>query len=307
MSHLTKTVVVLFSTLALLVPGVAGAQSSLATQQAPAGVSGSTVRPAARPRATLPAFPALGPYQLEPSPAYPLREAGDGSGELLYESAAFTARIARDGSVAFEDHRLRLLSPGALWRPRPGPRNVPSLQQALTALARGNPVPQVNPKGQTFPTAPIDEAELLLPYVSRYRPDPMELCRSCPVPRPAPWLTVAGRFDLTDELMRFSAQDPYRYGKAKFLAATRELRIERAAKFHAANVRRALAELPAMLQSIACDTARSRGERQAIIEALREELDEGTPEAMAAAQTIDDFSATRRDPDQGCGGHSAAR
>ena len=110
---------------------------------------------------------------------------------------------------------------------------------------------------------------------------------------------------MTDELMRFSGQDPYRYGKAKFLATTREMRIERAVKHHAANVRRAAAELPAMLEHIACDARRSRGERHAIIEALRDELDGETPEALTAARQIDDFLTARfATPvaDDGCGG-----
>lgn len=308
MSVLTHAVVfVLFPTLALLLPGAAGAQAPLpAPLQAPEPVNSGAapVGAAARRKAVLPAFPALGPYQIKAPEAYPLRDTGDGSGDLVYDTAGFSARVGRDGSVTFKDHRLSLLAPGALLRPRAGPRNIPSLQQSLTALVRGRPVPQVNPNGQTFPYAHTDDADLILPHISRYRPDPMELCRTCAMPRPAPWLAGGGRFDLTDEVMRFSGQDPYRYNKAKFLAATREMRIGRAVKHHASNVRRALAELPAMLQSIACDARRSRGERQAIIEALRDELDGETAEAQAAAHEIEGFLAARfgaPDPDDACG------
>lgn len=291
MSYLTRTSVASLFTLALSLSRVAGAQTALPTAGAAGSSPAGQPGPAARRKAVLPAFPALGPYQLDTAETYPLREASDGSGDLVHEATTYTARIARDGSVTFEDRRLHLLYPSEFWRPQPGPRDIPSLQRSLTALVRGSPVPQANPRGKNFPHTRDEEAALILPYTTRYRPDPMELCRSCPTPRPAPWLTVAGRFDITDEVMRFSGQDPYRYRKAKFLAATRELRIERAAKHHASNVRRAMAELPAMLQAIACDGSRSRGERHAILEALRAELDEGTPEALAAAQTIDDFLA----------------
>ena len=68
-------------------------------------------------------------------------------------------------------------------------------------------------------------------------------------------VSALGRFDLTDELTRFSGQDPNRFQKATFLAATRDRRIQMAVRTHAANIRRATAELPARLQAIACDTA----------------------------------------------------
>ena len=48
--------------------------------------------------------------------------------------------------------------------------------------------------------------------------------------------------------MRLNGQDPYRYQKAEFLAATRELRIQMAAKMHAHNIQHAAAGLPARLQ-----------------------------------------------------------
>ena len=62
-----------------------------------------------------------------------------------------------------------------------------------------------------------------------------------------------GRFDVSDELTRFSGQDPSRFQKATFLAATRDRRIQMAVRTHAANIRRAAAELPTQLQAIACD------------------------------------------------------
>ena len=63
-----------------------------------------------------------------------------------------------------------------------------------------------------------------------------------------------GRFDLTDELTRFSGKDPNRQQKAMFLASTRDRRIQMAVKTHAANIRtRPRRAARARLQAIACD------------------------------------------------------
>jgi hypothetical protein len=91
----------------------------------------------------------------------------------------------------------------------------------------------------------------------------------------------------TDELIRFAGQDPYRYAKARFLAATRELRVRLAARAHADDLRDSAAELPRRLQSIRCDDRLSLADRRAILLGLRSELEATSPEGRTAAARID--------------------
>jgi hypothetical protein len=101
--------------------------------------------------------------------------------------------------------------------------------------------------------------------------------------------TVTGTLDLTDELMRLAHEDPYRYQKARFLTATREMRIRMAGHAHAEDVARSRAELPTRLEEIACDQGRSVADRRAIIAALRAELDAATPEGRTQGDRIRRF------------------
>ena len=119
----------------------------------------------------------------------------------------------------------------------------------------------------------------MIPEVSRYLADHARgLPRTCtnfmdlvlPV-------QVLGRFDVSDELTRFSGQDPSRFQKATFLAATHDRRVQMAVKTHAANIQRAAAELPVQLQAIACDTRLTHKERRAILVSLAREMDPNTP------------------------------
>ncbi len=56
-----------------------------------------------------------------------LKEAKDGSGDLVYEASRFSARIAPDGTVAFTEKRVPGLSV-VPWLPSRAPLAVPSLQ-----------------------------------------------------------------------------------------------------------------------------------------------------------------------------------
>lgn len=218
---------------------------------------------------------------------YELRPSADGSGDLLYDGAGFSARVGQDGSVTFGERKLSMLGLLEPLLPKAGPRNVPSLFTTINALARKRDIPQADDMAQT------DDKYLIIPNQTRYRPDPREACRACERPVDVLLPSAAGRFDVTDELVRFSHQDPHRYQKAQFLAATRERRVEMAVKTHAQNLRRALADLPASLERLACDGDRSLPERRAVIERLRAELDGTSAEAHAAAATIGRFLAER--------------
>ena len=72
---------------------------------------------------------------------------------------------------------------------------------------------------------------------------------------------------------------------------TRELRIRMAARAQADDLRASASELPARLGTIACDERLSAAERRAIIEALRAELDDSTPEGRATDTRISRFLA----------------
>ena len=173
-----------------------------------------------------------------------LKDAKDGTGDLLYETSGFTARIAPDGSVAFKDKRVSGLTQ-LPWLPMQAPMAVPSLQASLKICSRGAARRAPPPSDLDQGLAP-PETKQVIPEVSRYLADPREGCRApctnfmdlvLPV-------QVLGRFDVSDELTRFSGQDPSRFQKATFLAATRDRRLQMAVKMHAANIRRADAELP---------------------------------------------------------------
>ena len=252
-----------------------------------AGGGGAT----AAPPALVPA-PAPGPgrnaERIEP---IDLKDASDGSGDLVHEASGFTARITPDGSVRFKDKRVSnfTLFPWLAWgAPSPG---VPSLQSSLSALVRGRepppPPPSVLDQGR-----PPPETTQLIPEVSQFRPDPRENCRICVsinqemFPKP---VSGFGRADLTDEIMRFSNKDPYRHQKALFLAATHDRRMQMAVRTHARNIRRALADLPRLLSGIGCDARLTHKERREILAALAGEMDAGTPEGKDAAASINAF------------------
>jgi hypothetical protein len=132
--------------------------------------------------------------------------------------------------------------------------------------------------------------------MSPFRPDPSEGCRypkPCFFDAPVVVLSVAGTFDLTDELMRLGGQDPYRYEKARFMKGTGELRSRLAARAHADDLREASDQLPRHLEAIAGDPNLTPAERRATIEALGGEMDATTPEGRKARALIDAFVRAR--------------
>jgi hypothetical protein len=244
-----------------------------------------------------PAQPApSSPPLLEPAPRRPaeserqperieLKDAKDGSGDLVYEATSFTARVAPDGSVRFTDKRATGLTPIPWW-PMKTMMPVPSLQSSLKNLLKEKSPPPQSPTEIDVGLAP-PVTKQLIPEVSQYRPDAREGCRQCAAFNEVavPFLGF-GRADLTDELTRFSGQDPYRQQKAMFLASTRDERISMAVRMHAANIRRANAELPPRLQAIACDDRLSYKERRSILVALGREMDSTTPAGASASKLI---------------------
>jgi hypothetical protein len=214
---------------------------------------------------------------------YRLQRANDKTGDLLYDDApGFNARIARDGTVSFHNKHA------SVWHmipflPSPPPRGVPTLEGVIRSRGKN-----VRKAGATPDEVTADETRWPATTVSRYRPDPREACqypRSCFFEASVVLLGPNAKLDVTDEIMRMVGQDPYRYEKARFLTATRELRIRMAGHAHAEDVQSSVAELPRRLDTIICDDRLTLSERRAIIEALRAELDSSS-EAIHSADEI---------------------
>jgi hypothetical protein len=225
------------------------------------------------------------PPQAAPAERYDLRPAKDGSGDLLYESKPFTARVAPDGTVSFKDHKVSDFTWRPPWLPVPVHNGIPSVADTVGSLVERRKPPK--PETGTEP----DESFLTIPKVSRYRPDPREGFREEPMPPLIIPASASGKYDLTEDLQRFSGHDPHRMQKARFLAATREARIKMAVKANADRVREAAADLVPTVRAIAEDDRRTPTERRAILEALRDEMDETTPEGLTAVATIEKFLA----------------
>ena len=224
-----------------------------------------------------------------------LKDAKDGSGDLIYEATGFTARIAPDGSVSFKDRRVS--DPSALpFLPMRTQLGVPSLQSSLKGLVKGKAPPAPGPS-ELDQGLPPPETKQVIPNVSQYRPDPREGDRysanyggiSAGTYPGIPVIGGIGGFDAADELTRFSGKDPNRFQKANFLAATHDRRIAMAVRMHAVYIRQAVAELPGRLQSIACDERLSYRERRSILAALAAEMDTNVPEGAQSATAINSF------------------
>src|SRR5260370_26562419 len=167
----------------------------------------------------------------EPSPdQYQLTRAKDGSGDLIYQAPGFSARVARDGTVTFHDkHASRLRLIPAL--PGPPPAGVPTLEGVIRRRGKKPP------KDAGKPADPAaDETRWPETTVSRYRPHPREACqypRACFFDAAAVLVGPGARGDVTDFVIRLGHQDPYRYEKARFLAATQPMGIPLAGRAHA--------------------------------------------------------------------------
>lgn len=255
-----------------------------------AAAGGADLTPPPPPAAPASLVPAPAPRRTAQADRVDLKDAKDGSGDLLYETSGFTARVAPDGGVSFKDKRVSGLS-AFPWLPMKTRMGVPSLQASLLHLLGGPRVVPPPPSELDEGLAP-PETKQVIPEVSRYRPDPRENCRNCPafnelvVP-----LEGAGRFDVSDEINRFSGKDPNRFQKAAFLAATHDQRIQMAVKVHGDYIRRAAAELPGRLQAIACDERLSYRERRAILAQLAREMDTTLRDGANGAVTINAFVA----------------
>jgi hypothetical protein len=219
------------------------------------------------------------------SPPYTLKPAKDGSGDLVAEALAFTARIAPDGVVHFEDHP-RKLSLRPPWLPVPTPAGTPTIEALVREKLKVSPTQLAAPRDSER-SRPLDS---ILPQVSPYRPGlecvyPMPCFLGLgPVP-----LNTTGKFNLTDELERQRGHDPQSHEKARFLAETRELRIQLAVRANAERILAQRERLPDILRAVACDDTRSPADRKAILEAMLNEMNSEMSEGGAASDQIRAF------------------
>lgn len=208
-----------------------------------------------------------------PEKEYQLRPEGDG---FIFSEPAFDARVARDGVVTFSDRKVALNYLGAIPKPVPPPGENETLQGLFFGRA-------VHPQ----PAAPLEP----LPLSPAERLAPAEFCppESCfALPDNMVVAGVGVSMDLNDESARTLDEDPYRAEKARFLAATFEVRMKLAVAAWRDDVRKSVVDLPDALTNLWRDLRYSARERRRILFELWRETD-NTPEGVRAATEIELF------------------
>jgi hypothetical protein len=207
-------------------------------------------------------------YRLEPE-----------GGGLVYRGKPFTAHIAADGSVRFEDQR-------GVTRALPTPTSLPAGTPTLQGTLRDLLGPRRRGSGpRPKPSGPPPRSTA---YIPPNWASPRELCQD---PKSSCFfdqrdVVTSGVFvDWERHLVGLPARTSNREEKARFLAVTAPLRARMAAQAHAENLRAALWDLPALLDRIWSDRRYSAAERRRLLFELWAEY-AGTPESEAACATI---------------------
>jgi hypothetical protein len=193
--------------------------------------------------------------------AYPLRPTRDGG--YVFDDSRFRATVAPDGQVTFKDHHGSVVWNHLPFMPEPLPPGTKSLQSTLRDLLgkkRGKmptQVPASVPEPPPLVTGPLTDQDRKRLY---------------PFGQPMLLAQVSGTVDVTDEYYRWMGEDPYRYEKARFLAATFDARTAMAARAQVTELRRALHLLPERLVAIWNDTSQPLLARRRVLCALWTEL-----------------------------------
>jgi hypothetical protein len=223
---------------------------------------------------------------------YPLRPRADGQG-WTYENPRFTANIALDGTVTFDDTHIDFRAspvplPDPLYERWYGGPHVTERSQAETPTAATEPTLPVY--GSAAFTRPSDVPGVAIDRMGQ--PDPPSMRR---LPLQPDIFGAGWRFDVTDEVMRLHDEDPYRQQKADFLTATFEMRSGLAARAHDANIRLALGALPDHLDMIWRDPGMAPAEKRQVLFALWQETSD-TQEGQEARRVIETFIRTNLPP-----------
>jgi hypothetical protein len=246
----------------------------VATLLAAADVGAGAVHPQLFPRAAATGGEERG-YELRPTP----------QGGYRYEGPRFSAVIAPDGRVSFGDRastgRILMLP----FLPREQPRATVTLPGGAGNPfgRRGSPPPELNTRSSP-PAPPPRTAVGPETWSDR---GGQQLYRAY-----LPAVVLEGEADLTDEYCRRMGDDPLRREKARFLAATFELRVGLAAKSQVRDLRRALHELPDRLERIWGDPSQPAVQRRRVLCALWGELS-GDEQGAPAARLIASFVRRR--------------
>jgi len=230
-----------------------------------------------------PWLPRYVPAEVAEFGSYVLRRRGDG---YVWANDRFEAQVARDGLVTFKNKRGSVIAsifPFNLFSPskkRESGASVGAAPYPPTPLQNnGSWAPSVPPPAPDSNDRAIPPTERCPEFSGCYTP---------PHDRMIPLVSVRGKFDLTDEIMRSLGQDPYRLEKAQFLSATFEFRITMAIEARKRDLKRALEQLPSNLDELWGDGRYIARERRRILYELWIEMDH-TPEGDRAARTIEDF------------------
>jgi hypothetical protein len=100
-------------------------------------------------------------------------------------------------------------------------------------------------------------------------------------------LTLAGRFDLTDAVLRALGDDPYAYEKMLIMERTRETRARMAMEERSANLHEAQRRLPRVLARVWAHDSWTPAQRRRLFFALWDEVDEdGDDEVRRAGAAV---------------------
>jgi hypothetical protein len=235
----------------------------------------------------------------EPTPTPPFAgyrlDPDAGTGGYVYEGPVFRATVHSDGTVSFKDRHASFAPLLGLPIPQPLPAGTRSIEGELRKLLgkqkRGKPARPTN-----TPNGAVGGVSRMSPN----RPDMNDLCK---YPNPCfndvgPILVgVQGRFDLTDEIMRLVGDDPYRYEKARFLAATLQFRTDVGARNRRDEEIKALGDLPKRLRAIWNDPDRSSAEKRRTILEMKDEMDINSESGRKGPRIIDFFLGRQESQD----------
>jgi hypothetical protein len=227
-------------------------------------------------------------------PVYRLQPAKDGG--YVYEGGTFDAIVASDGEVRF----VRGGTAFAMLLPLPLalPAGVPTLQGAVMGLLGKRDVRSAGAVSATEGNDAVLQGlgpAPMAPYSSlmraRNRPHTGDLCEDpsarCYFDSRALFVG-GGTIDVTDLFLRLVGDDPYRYEKARFLAATAPVRGKLRDRVRARTLARALAQLPSTLEAIWTEPGASAAERRARVVAIADEAagQPGEAQVRAAVQAF---------------------